>query len=94
MAATAQSETLLGTPDTDDYRAETTAPPVAAKRPKALYVLGGLLTAAAVAVAGFYVHGFGRQSTDDAQVEGRIVGVSARISGQVSRVLVVDNQIV
>jgi len=94
MAATAQHETLLGTSDRDDSRTEITARPVAAKRPKALYVLGGLLTAAAVAVGGFYAHGLGRQSTDDAQVEGRIVGVSARISGQVSRVLVEDNQVV
>ena len=61
MAATAQSETLLGTPATDDYRSETPAPPAAARRPKALYVLGGLLAAAAVAVAGFYVHGLGRR---------------------------------
>src|SRR5262245_47897053 len=36
----------------------------------------------------------GRESTDDAQVEGRIISVASRVSGQVAKVLVIDNQIV
>ncbi len=66
----------------------------AAKRPRSLYVLVGLLTAAAVGAGGYYVHGIGRETTDDAQVEGRIMNVSPRISAQVARVLVQDNQVV
>ena len=43
---------------------------------------------------GAWVLGRGKESTDDAQVEGRIVSVSPRVSGQVSRVAVIDNQAV
>src|SRR5580700_3206871 len=69
-------------------------PAMTATRPRSLYVLGALLTAAAVAVGGYYLHGIGRETTDDAQVEGRIMNVSPRITAQVARVLVQDNQTV
>jgi membrane fusion protein (multidrug efflux system) len=94
MTATMNSESILH-PDLRAGLAEEPAKVKATtKRPRALYVLGALLTAAAVGVGGLYVHGLGRESTDDAQVEGRIMNVSARISAQVARVLVEDNQIV
>ncbi len=92
MTATATPDTMLRT--SEDASVETTPKAAAAKRPRSLYVLGALLTAAALGVGGFYVHGIGRETTDDAQVEGRIMNVSPRISAQVARVLVQDNQTV
>src|SRR6266850_949747 len=53
------------------------------------------LSAAAVLVSGiWYLLHLGRESTDDAQVEGRAISVSARVPGQVLRVHVQDNQLV
>jgi len=53
------------------------------------------LSAAAVLVSGvWYLLHLGRESTDDAQVEGRVISVSARVPGQVLRVQVQDNQLV
>ena len=53
------------------------------------------LSAAAVLVSGvWYLLHLGRESTDDAQVEGRVISVSARVPGQVLRVHVQDNQLV
>ena len=50
-------------------------------------VLGG-------AVYAYWTHASGRETTDDAQVEGRIHAVSARVGGTVTKVLVGNNQIV
>jgi membrane fusion protein, multidrug efflux system len=55
-------------------------------------VLAGLVALAALGALGAWILGRGKESTDDAQVEGRVVSVSPRVSGQVARVLVVDNQ--
>jgi membrane fusion protein (multidrug efflux system) len=53
------------------------------------------LVTAAVAVGSIvWLLGRGKESTDDAQVEGHVVTVSVRTSGQVSKVLVSDNQVV
>ena len=56
-----------------------------------LLLIGGLAVAAAVAL-GFYLHSRNRVSTDDAQVDGHIVPIAAKISGSVEQVLVDDNQ--
>jgi membrane fusion protein, multidrug efflux system len=56
-----------------------------------LVVLGGGLILAAVAL-GFWLHYRYRVSTDDAQVDGHIDPIAARISGSVLAVLVDDNQ--
>jgi membrane fusion protein (multidrug efflux system) len=66
------------------------APP--AKKKKAPMVLGGLLVTALVVAAIIYITRLGKQRTDDAQVEGHVATVAARIAGQVKRVLVEDNQ--
>src|SRR5262245_59688115 len=70
-------------------------PPPAApakKRSRALTILP-LLTAAAVGSAALvFAAGRGKVSTDDAQVEGHVGSVAPRVSGQVKRVLVRDNQ--
>ena len=73
------------------------APPaqLPATRRKRTPVLIAGLSAAAVLVAGvWYLLHLGRESTDDAQVEGRVISVSARVPGQVLRVHIQDNQLV
>jgi membrane fusion protein (multidrug efflux system) len=53
-------------------------------------ILGGV--AAVVLFAGLFVYYFNRESTDDAQVDGHITAVSAKVYGRVAEVLVNDNQ--
>jgi membrane fusion protein (multidrug efflux system) len=65
-----------------------------ARRARTKYLLGGLVLVAVVAAGTAYAAGIGKESTDDAQVEGRVIVVSARVPGQVARVLVQDNQLV
>jgi membrane fusion protein (multidrug efflux system) len=67
-------------------------PPPRPRRARAVFV--SLALAAAAVAAGLYVYGRGKESTDDAQVEGRVMTLSARVPGQVARVLVQDNQLV
>jgi membrane fusion protein (multidrug efflux system) len=55
-------------------------------------VFAGLTALAVVGALGAWVMGHGKESTDDAQVEGRVVSVSPRVGGQVEKVLVIDNQ--
>jgi membrane fusion protein (multidrug efflux system) len=56
---------------------------------RALIIGGAVVLAAAV---GLFVYYHGRESTDDAQVDGHITPVSAKVYGRVSEVLVNDNQ--
>jgi membrane fusion protein (multidrug efflux system) len=93
MTATANPSSLESLPLAGET-GEAPAPAKAARRPRAPYVLGGLLTLAALGLVGAYALNVGHESTDDAQVEGRIMNVSARVSGQVAKVLVEDNQMV
>jgi membrane fusion protein (multidrug efflux system) len=69
--------------------------PVASKRtPRALIALP-LLAALGIGVgASAYWLGRGQESTNDAQVEGHVASVAARVAGQVEQVLVSDNQAV
>jgi len=62
------------------------------KRRKAPFVAGGLVVVAAGLAVSIYVSRLGKEKTDDAQVEAHVSNVAARITGQVKRVLVVDNQ--
>ena len=55
-------------------------------------VLGIVVAAAAAALA--WLHYAGRESTDDAQIDGHIVPVSPRVGGTVQAVAVVENQYV
>jgi membrane fusion protein (multidrug efflux system) len=67
---------------------------IAAARPRrrAPFVFGGLLAVAAGVAGYIYFTRLGKESTDDAQVEAHASNIAARVSGQVKRVLVVDNQ--
>jgi len=53
-------------------------------------IFGG--AAVLVMVAGLFIYYFNRESTDDAQVDGHITAVSAKVYGRVAEVLVNDNQ--
>lgn len=68
------------------------APPKGLKNPKVrgLLVLAGVVLLVAVAGLLFYYHD--RESTDDAQVDGHITPIAAKINGRVEAVLVNDNQ--
>lgn len=73
------------------------APAAAPARPgfrqrRSTQVFAGLVALAVVGALGAWVFGHGKESTDDAQVEGRVASVSPRVSGQVEKVLVIDNQ--
>ncbi len=64
------------------------------KKSKAMIVFPALLGLVGVVVGTTYALTHGRESTDDAQVEGRVLNVAPRVSGQVAKVLVSDNQVV
>lgn len=66
--------------------------PAAARPRKAPFVFLAVALTAGVGVGVWKKLTAGRERTDDAQVEGHVVNVSARVAGQVSRVLVRDNQ--
>jgi len=66
-----------------------------ASKPSRAKVLLPVLVAVALATGGaVWANGRGKQATDDAQVEGHVVNIAPRVSGQVKKVLVKDNQIV
>ncbi|CAN5367565.1 HlyD family secretion protein [soil metagenome] len=68
------------------------APPP--KRKLARIVLPALVLVAAVGGGIAWAHSRGVETTDDAQVEGHVANVAARVSGQVKEVMVVDNQVI
>ena len=68
-----------------------TRPP---RKKRAPVVLASLLGLALVIGGTAWFVTRNQESTDDAQVEGHIMSVAARIPGQVERVLVVDNQLI
>jgi membrane fusion protein (multidrug efflux system) len=65
-----------------------------AKRSRAKIVLPALIGVAALVGAAVYLHGKGKESTDDAFVESHVANVAPRVQGQVLHVLVRDNQAV
>lgn len=78
-------------PRTEELRLdekETVAQPQSKVR--RLLIFGG--AAVAVVAAGLFIYYFNRESTDDAQVDGHISAVSAKVYGRVAEVLVNDNQ--
>lgn len=67
-------------------------PPERKPRKKAPIVAGTMLAVAATGGAIYWFTSRGKESTDDAQVEAHVSPVAARVTGQVKRVLVTDNQ--
>jgi len=68
------------------------APPKGIKNPKVQRFLGlGAIVLVAVAI-GLFLYYQNRESTDDAQVDGHITPIAAKISGRVQEVLVRDNE--
>lgn len=69
------------------------APSSAAGRPRLFWVgLAVMVLALGAALAAWYYAG--RESTDDAQVDGHVTPIAAKVSGPVAEVLVTDNQLV
>jgi membrane fusion protein (multidrug efflux system) len=66
-------------------------PPAAAPNPKRRLLLIGALVVAVAVGAWFYLTTRNRVTSDDAQVDGHIVPIAAKISGSVAAVLVDDN---
>lgn len=61
-------------------------------RPHAKWLLGVLALAVIAITFGIWHYFTTRESTDDAQIDGHIVPISARVGGTVTEVLVLDNQ--
>ena len=59
---------------------------------KPFLILGAVVALGALVTAGYFVATAGQELTDDAQVEADIVPISARVTGQVLKRLVEDNQ--
>ena len=68
---------------------QTSAP---AKQSRAKRLLPILLAAAVLGGTGAWLHGRGKESTDDAFVEGRVASVAPRVAAAVKAVHVTDNQ--
>ena len=84
----------------DEKKAEKALPPVR-RRPrqgKPRFLMWGvlLIVVAVVAAGGYFLWTYlsSYESTDDAQIDGHVDAISARITGHVNEVLVVDAQVV
>lgn len=79
---------------TEKAKAGAWARRVVAARLRSKRALAAVAAVIVIAVAGVWWHSTRYESTDDAQVDGHIDPVSARVSGHVVRVNVTDNQFV
>src|SRR5215470_11563191 len=71
------------------------APLALVRRHPILFAIGALLVIVVLVGGGvYYSYASKRESTNDAFIEGRIIRISAKVAGQVARVLVDDNQMV
>ncbi|MGA2539905.1 MAG: biotin/lipoyl-binding protein, partial [Terracidiphilus sp.] len=89
-----EKEGQIVTPTQDKVQDKVPTPPVARRtgsRTKLVIALV-VLMAVAVAVYALYMHFRDRVSTDDANVDGHISAISAKITGNVLEVAVLDNQ--
>ena len=90
--AAVSSATLSANESVSAHPAASVAAP--AKRSRAKIVLPVLIGVAALIGGGLYLHGKGKETTDDAFVECHVANVAPRMQGQVLHVLVRDNQAV
>src|SRR5579859_4088412 len=80
-------------PRVEDVPLEKEAPKgLASPKVQRLAILGGVVLIAAV--VGLFLYYHNRESTDDAQIDGHITPIAAKIYGKVANVLVDDNQAV
>lgn len=79
-------------PTTPDPALEPSAAPARPRSRRAPWIAGALALVAGAIAAYLYVGSRGQETTDDAQVEGRVATVATRMVGQVKRVHVDDNQ--
>jgi|SRR5579859_3277300 len=77
-----------------EVQAAGNAVPAKPRRKRTPLLIAGLTATAALSAGVYSVTHRGRESTDDAQVEGRVMSVSSRVAGQVLHVRVTDNQMV
>ena len=94
-AKTLPTEPSLSSPQplvVDEPAAKNREPPK--KKAKAKLVFAGIALSLAAVGTGFWLTGRGKESTDDAFVEGHVATVAARVQGQVIKVDVKDNQLV
>jgi membrane fusion protein, multidrug efflux system len=75
-----------------DVPSSTSSDVQAKPRKRALVVLPALVLFAGAGIGGYALATRGHETTDDAQVEGHVANVSPRVSGQVVKVHVKDNQ--
>jgi len=64
------------------------------RHPKAKWALAGAIAVCSAGAVLIWLHYRGRVSTDDAQINGHLINISARVSGYVSQVCVHENQAV
>ena len=81
-------------PGTDAAAEDPQVVPATRKKPRAKLVLGALAVVLGATGATVWAMGRGKESTDDAFVEGHVGSVASRAQGQVVKVNVRDNQLV
>jgi membrane fusion protein (multidrug efflux system) len=74
--------------------AEDAEPESAQTNSRRRVVLAAVVVAIALIASGLWWHSTFSEDTDDAQVNGHLIQVSARVAGQVSKVCVDENQVV
>jgi membrane fusion protein (multidrug efflux system) len=86
----------MATVVSDDAFAEAPVETPAAKPPsrKRAFVFVSLSATVLALGGGWYLHGVGREATDDAQVDADVVALPSRVGGVVQKVLFTDNQTV
>jgi membrane fusion protein (multidrug efflux system) len=88
-----ETETEVSTPTLSDSQFGTDpAEPIKPRRRVNPYLIGIVALVLLAAGTGWYLHARGFEDTDDAQVDGHLNPVSARIDGTIKAVHVEDNQ--
>jgi membrane fusion protein (multidrug efflux system) len=79
-------------PPAEPRKTDLTPQGLLSPRVRRFLTIGGVLLLAALLALFLYFHN--RETTDDAQVDGHITPIAAKISGRIGKVLVEDNQAV
>jgi membrane fusion protein, multidrug efflux system len=84
------SNTLSSAPANSTSSAPSTPPPKPRRNPRPILIGGGIVILFVIALVVFANRG--KESTDDAFIEGHVMQISPQVAGPVLRVLVEDNQ--